>query len=379
MTISSDDIQLAYIAFFSRPGDHIGLTNWLSYSRSRGSLSAVINTFASTEEYNQLYAGLSTSQRINRIYQYLFNRSAEPLGLQQWTQEVENGRIGIGDIAYAVARGALGSDADTLNAKLRASNDFTLRKSTTNSQALYSGYPEAAGARSWLSSIDSSYSTLTSDSLLYIDSIGTGNSWLVDERLSAIYRTIRTSILPSSYNISYYINSVGDTRSNFSDLSSLRSVQPLVIPNELQSIITDKLEYISNILPNISFTRVSSVEQSSLEFHYSAPSSIGQNIAGLATTRLANNFLISPSSIINRIDIAQTSNLSFFQYVLLHELGHVLGLEHPFESADGDQLLGLKTSNSLMAYSLSNNALMGNYETSYTPIDIESLTRVWRL
>ena len=72
--------------------------------------------------------------------------------------------------------------------------------------------------------------------------------------------------------------------------------------------------------------------------------------------------------------IGDSSNIH--KYALIHEIGHCLTLEHPFESMDGD-VYGVETTtygeDTVMAY----GSRTGTYPTWYRDIDLQALNEVW--
>ena len=67
---------------------------------------------------------------------------------------------------------------------------------------------------------------------------------------------------------------------------------------------------------------------------------------------------------------------NFHKTAVIHEIGHCLTLEHPFESRDGDVYGGEKTTNgedTVMAY----GSRTGTYPAWYKDIDLQALCEVW--
>jgi len=74
-------------------------------------------------------------------------------------------------------------------------------------------------------------------------------------------------------------------------------------------------------------------------------------------------------------------NQSYLRYAFLHELGHSLGLEHPFEDRDGDTVNGVTDpalsvypQDTVMAYRL---PLEGAWPQVYSVNDWAALERIW--
>ena len=66
MTLTTAQIQNAYVAFFNRPADVEGLNYWLAYT---GNSAELLNTFAQSAEYKSLYSGMNNTQLVNAVYQ----------------------------------------------------------------------------------------------------------------------------------------------------------------------------------------------------------------------------------------------------------------------------------------------------------------------
>ena len=72
---------------------------------------------------------------------------------------------------------------------------------------------------------------------------------------------------------------------------------------------------------------------------------------------------------------------AYRRYVVIHELGHSLGLEHPFEEGDGDVLnnitdpwLSAYPEDTVMAY---RNPLSGQWPDYFTDNDLNALVKIW--
>ena len=102
---------------------------------------------------------------------------------------------------------------------------------------------------------------------------------------------------------------------------------------------------------------------------------VGQTTLGLATTSGFGGWEL----FLNYPLLA--SDLDYRRYALIHELGHALGLEHPFDGSDGDMAKGISDPSSssfpeetVMAY---RNPLFGKWPPFFTDNDLNALVHIW--
>ncbi|MBR9830145.1 MAG: DUF4214 domain-containing protein, partial [Oceanospirillales bacterium] len=123
---SLDQIQNLYIAFYGRPADAAGQTYWADeLEAANGDLSAIINAFASSEEYQRNYGDLEAAELVNALYQQILGRDAEQEGLDFYVAELAAGTITEGEIALAILNGAQGDDTAVLENRKAVADAFT--------------------------------------------------------------------------------------------------------------------------------------------------------------------------------------------------------------------------------------------------------------
>jgi len=369
------DIQKAYIAFFSRPGEAEGIASWLSYVNNGGGLINVINEFSGSQEYQSLYAGLNNRDSVDRIYQYLFNRPAEEAGLAAWANELDLGRIDIGQIAHKVALGARGSDRSTLDQKVSAAQQFGAQ--VTAGKFSYNGFTAAATARAWLqqvgvSSLGDQAATAQLPNLLPY--LGSSPNWLIDEAHGAVVKKLLAGQALQT-NLRVFINSSGANPSPFDSLFPISSIQ---MPAEMLQFSRSILARIDSLLGSIVITQVVSAANADLEIDYVQQGSFGPGVGGQTNTIYSS---LGNSSGLNyfrsRIMIEASSSTAFVNHAITHEIGHWLGLEHPFSNSDGDIKSGLTTSDTIMEYNPSSAATNGGWESWFSPLDQAAISLIW--
>lgn len=152
-TSSMIAIQQSYIAYYGRPADYAGQLYWAGVlDQDNGSLDKVIQAFGNSVESNKLYGGSATAQRIDKIYEQLFNRLPDEAGKNWWATEIEAGRVTLQSAALQILNGATNDDLLMIRRKTDAAEQFTEALRTKNMSHAYTE-ADIDAARGFLSSI----------------------------------------------------------------------------------------------------------------------------------------------------------------------------------------------------------------------------------
>lgn len=166
MGVNTDAVQRLYVAYFNRPADPMGLMYWENQLGSVQATQAQLTTlagssFSGSAEYAALYAGQTNAQIINSLYNNLFQRNAEPVGLAYWVGKLADGSETFASIALQLTYSAQGTDATTIANKLFAGKAFTNALDTAAELIGYSGNDAATFAREWLATVTDNAATLS--------------------------------------------------------------------------------------------------------------------------------------------------------------------------------------------------------------------------
>ena len=154
-----------------------------------------------------------------------------------------------------------------------------------------------------------------------------------------------------------------------------QTIESVMIPQQDQDYIRSIVRRLDAII-DLDFRFVADPGQADVAFYYDTEIEIGGGgqTLGLATTGSAGWELF-----INQPAVA--SNQDYRQYVNLHEWGHALGLEHPFEAGDGDVYAGSTNpwtsaypEETVMAY---RSPLNGEWPDFFSTSDLNALIEVW--
>ncbi|MGB2131502.1 MAG: DUF4214 domain-containing protein, partial [Marinobacterium sp.] len=97
---SLDQIQNLFIAFYGRPADAAGQAYWADeLETAGGDLSAIINAFANSAEYDSQYGDLDEAELVNALYQQILGRDAEEDGIDYYVSQLNNGNLTKGEMA----------------------------------------------------------------------------------------------------------------------------------------------------------------------------------------------------------------------------------------------------------------------------------------
>ncbi|MDJ0719178.1 MAG: DUF4347 domain-containing protein [Prochloraceae cyanobacterium] len=169
LTLSRSTVQIAYVAYYGRPGDRGGLDFWsdilrdnrVSYSPREGDTltgeektiyDRIVGEFGNSEEQQRLFGGLANDRdKLNQIYKFVFNRDGETEGLDFWSGQLQNGNITLASASLEIALGAQNQDIIILNNKIESANLFIESLNTEEEQKAYAGGSAESFARDWLS------------------------------------------------------------------------------------------------------------------------------------------------------------------------------------------------------------------------------------
>nr|WP_315475661.1 DUF4214 domain-containing protein [uncultured Undibacterium sp.] len=147
---TATQIQQLYIAYFNRPADPAGLAYWM---KSTMSINAIAESFAAQTEYSSLYAGKTTVQVVNTIFNNLFGRDADTAGLLYWAGQINDGKTTLGNAAISILGGATGADAVVITSKTTAAESFTTSLDLTTEIVAYGSASAFGAAKAWLAGV----------------------------------------------------------------------------------------------------------------------------------------------------------------------------------------------------------------------------------
>src|SRR6478672_2179620 len=164
MTAFTSTIQKMYVAFFNRPADYNGLANWEAFAvgKTVAQLTSAISVeFAKSAEYTIVFAGLSNSQIVTKVYQNLLNREPDRPGLDNWVDRLVKNQSTVSSLVTDILRDAGAGDVDTIANKVAAAQKFTDALDTVAKVNAYSGAAANQIATAWLSQVGQTAASLT--------------------------------------------------------------------------------------------------------------------------------------------------------------------------------------------------------------------------
>ncbi len=119
-------VQQAYVSYYGRPGDSAGVDYWAEeLDKNGGDMSAIIDAFGNSPEYQERFGALSSSELINNLYQQMFGRDAEQAGLDWWSEQIDIGATTLSQAALQIADGAANEDLTILTNRIDVASTLT--------------------------------------------------------------------------------------------------------------------------------------------------------------------------------------------------------------------------------------------------------------
>ena len=184
-----DLVQDLYVAYFGRPADPNGLTNFESallaagaptdlqglaqaYA-SNGSIKNLIDSFGTSKESQTLYGSGSTGDFVTAVFRNVLGRAPQASGLAYWTDAINSGSLSVGNAALSIMAGAEANttsqgllDAQLIANRIVVADSFTGLVSSQNAVPVYSGSIAAATARAMLAEVVAATSTADFDTTI---------------------------------------------------------------------------------------------------------------------------------------------------------------------------------------------------------------------
>ena len=170
MAVNAVGVQQLYVAYFGRPADPAGLEYWVNTLGSgAATLADISRSFAAAEEYRDNYSHMDSRTVVTKIYDHVFGREAEAVGIDYWADLIDRGVIAIDDAVKEISGAAVGTDALVFNGKAAAATVFTLRLDTPNEVAAYGRDAGAALAIEFLATVKDARSALDAADPVVVD------------------------------------------------------------------------------------------------------------------------------------------------------------------------------------------------------------------
>ena len=294
-------VEKLYLAYYERPADKEGFAYWTQKLKSGQTLEKITKEFMNSEEAEQLYKNTTLKEKIEMIYQTLFDREPDENGLEFYLNKTKSGKYTDADVVLRIAEGAKGDDKKLLEKKLIYAEEFSQKLGEKINEE------NVEGIRNWIKGLKKEenvtpYSVFPSSKT---ESLLSGNFWK---------DKIITYSFPKEVPEDYY------------DTENKQLYQGWEAFNEKEKEVTKEILHEIESFSQITFKEV---EKDGL-IRFNQTQTIGDE-KGFAFYPSETSSLGGDVWISKELGENGFNNGDLGKFVLLHEIGHALGLKHPFE------------------------------------------------
>ena len=155
-TTNTDRVHKAYIAYYGRPADPVGLNHWVGQLNNGATFGVMLNQFGTSAEAATLFGNKTNTDKVNTLFQQILGRDADFEGLTFYAGKLQNGSMTGITIAQNILDGATGSDKTMVDNKIAVAKAFNTSLDTVEKKAAYAGADAVVSLRNMLSLVGSS-------------------------------------------------------------------------------------------------------------------------------------------------------------------------------------------------------------------------------
>lgn len=348
MSFTREQVAQIYIATFNRAPDTAGLDYWMNDSGFLN-IEDVASSFFDSNEAALIYPHETTStQKIQTAYQNLFNREADNDGLTYWVNELDSGNISQSLMLQALINGAqdtaeFGNDATLMLNKTTVGLSFAdegfddidlafsvLLNVTDSTQSVEDAISEFS-----LSNINLGLGDISNPTTAGVSALDSGSQWYF--MLETLTYSFNSSIPSDYYEYNDYTGTTELTQ-GWTSLNSEQENTVRIIMEETNKFLGIELQEVSSG-GNIEFNLVDIDDINTSGFAFTP---------GTFYEYYGDVFLSTGFNDPNQDYELEEGGWGYL--TIVHELGHALGLKHPFE---GDITLSTQEDNlnyTIMSY-----------------------------
>jgi len=332
MTIREQYITMLYISTLGRMPDKAGFQYWVN---SNLSIPQIAQSFFDQEEAKRLYPNnFSIDEFIDRVYENLFDREPDRAGKEYWVNELKSGHIKRDQFIISVIYGASGDDWNILEKKIKA--PFIDEQDDNNENFIKSR---------------SGISTSLSDYYDDIRKVSRFNKTVDIEQLSKTPQEAKALLSGYKWDkniITYTFNTTipNDYYKAGSQYTSGWKPFTEEEKNKIRNIFNDIEKFV-----NIKFKEVPT--GGDIRFNHVDMSNTKDGFAKYPQHKnysLDGDIWISNSIPVNGDNPGTGRYLTY-----LHEIGHALGLKHPFEGTPKLSSVVDDSNHTVMTYTYKGN------------------------